>query len=194
MKNLIFIILLFASSCVLSQELYYKNFNSDVMNKVLEHEINKFRRSRGLDTLVHSDVVFNQISKVNCKQVADSGRLYHPNFAPKWNNTIKRPIAEEAERKIGGKVVLINDGDTYYVNMAENAFRTNQIFATYQGIAKHAIECWEASTKGHKEAQNRVYASGGLPGVFACHCIRGKDGFIYIFINYVEIVRDYPSK
>ena len=166
-----------------------ENFNSDIMNKVLLRKFNEFRRSRGLDTLVYSQVVFDSLSYPNCKEVAESGRFYHPSINEKWKHRILREmIVSEAKSTIGGEVKRHSSG-LPWIDTWENAFRSLSSFTNYNDIAKLAIESWENSS-GHKRVQNMAFTSGNLPGLFSCHSIYGANQYIYIYINFVKIHRD----
>jgi uncharacterized protein (TIGR02145 family) len=166
-----------------------ENFNSDIMNKVLLRKFNEFRRSRGLDTLVYSQVVFDSLSYPNCKEVAESGRFYHPSISERWKHRILREmIVSEAELRIGGEVKRHSSG-LPWLDTWENAFRCLSSFTNYNDIAKLAIESWENS-KSHKRVQNMAFTSGNLPGLFSCHSIYGANQYIYIYINFVKTHRD----
>ncbi|MBM3185734.1 MAG: fibrobacter succinogenes major paralogous domain-containing protein [Bacteroidetes bacterium] len=165
------------------------NFNSDIMNKVLLRRFNEFRRFKGLDTLVFSQVVFDSLSYTNCLEVAQSGRFYHPKITERWKHPILREmIVSEAESTLGGEVKRHSSG-LPWLDTWENAFRSLGSFTNYNDIAKLAIESWEKSS-GHKRVQNMEFKSGNLPGLFSCHSIYAENQYIYIYINFVKLHRD----
>lgn len=192
MKTLILTFLVFFNSYLFSQQFDSQNFNSSEMNKALLKQINIYRKSKGLDTLVYSQVVFDSISYQNCNEVAISGGFYHPDIHDKWkHSTLREMIVKESYSKIGGGVMRHSSG-LPWLETWENAFRVhNYISSTsYDELAKFAIKSWETSPS-HNRVQNMSFSSNGLPGMFSCHSVYAKNGYIYIYINYVMVHREY---
>ena len=189
MRNLIYLIIVFLSFNSLSQRITIENFNSSELNRVLLNEINSYRKNKGLDTLVYSQVVFDSLSFPNCVEVSNSGLFYHPVITEKWKHSILREmIVSESITKVGGTVDRHSSGlpwlDTY-----ENALRSYNNFTSYEQIAKFAISSWETSPS-HNRVQNLDFDSGDLPGLFSCHSSYGKNGYVYIYINFVRVHRN----
>ncbi|MFN5735547.1 MAG: hypothetical protein ACK444_05830, partial [Flavobacteriales bacterium] len=73
------------------------------MNCALLYEMNSFRRSSNVDTLVYSEYLFLKVAKPNCEEVVNSGDFYHPIIDEYWKaSDVKDSIGSESLRKIGG--------------------------------------------------------------------------------------------
>jgi hypothetical protein len=188
MKSLFYIFVSFFSFFSFSQVIDSKNFNSSEMNRVLLKKFNSYRLSKGLDTLVYSQVSFDSLSFKNCVEVANSGKFYHPSITERWKKQpIRESIVNESKNKVGGDVIRHSTG-LPWLETWENAFRVNGYFKTYEEIADLAIKSWENSPS-HNRVQNLDFESGGLPGFFSCHSVYTKEGYLYIYINFVKVHR-----
>lgn len=189
MKTQLFILFFFQLFFTFCQSLDYNNFDSNKMNSALLSEMNRFRSSLNLDTLVYSEFLYSKVAKPNCEEVVNSGDFYHPIIDVYWKTSdVKDSIGSESLRKIGG---VLNTKTRYGkpgMLIRENAYRTTLRFTTYQDAAKHVIESWEKSY-GHHMAQTSQYSDQNLPGVFACHSIKSIDGFVYIYFEFVKLYR-----
>jgi hypothetical protein len=188
MKTFLTLIFVLISNLVLTQVVSYETFDSDLLNKKVLIEINKLRRSRGIDTLVTSVSVYNIYSKPNCIEVAGSGKFYHPETNERFNNQYLRTlITEESKKMYGGQNVLLSDGSPR-MNEYENGFKSTMSYNSYDELAQRIVIAWENSPS-HKEVQNLSYVSANIPGVFACHSVMNSDGTIFVFVNYIKIFR-----
>jgi len=179
---------LFFSFALFAQQITIQNFNSSEMNRVLLKTFNEYRKSKGLDTLVYAESVFDSLSYPNCVEVASSGKFYHPSITERWKHEgLRESIVSESYKKVGGDVMRHSSG-LPWLDTWENAFRSYGVFTTYEEIAKIAIDSWEMSS-GHSRVQNMSFESGGLPGLFSCHSVYGRNGYIYIYINFVKVHR-----
>ena len=189
MKTQTFIISFFIFCSTFGQSINYNSFDSKKMNSALLSEMNNFRRSTNMDTLVYSEFLYLKVAKPNCEEVVNSGDFYHPIIDVYWKTSdVKDSIGSESLRKIGG---VLNTNTKYGkpgMLIRENAYRTTKRFSTYQDAAKHVIESWKKS-EGHHMAQTSQYSDQNLPGVFACHSILSSDGFVYIYIEFVKLYR-----
>jgi len=178
-------------SCVskgIGQSIDYDNFDSEKMNRALLDEMNSFRRSSNVDTLVYSEYLFLKVAKPNCEEVVNSGDFYHPIIDEYWKaSDVKDSIGSESLRKIGGTLKYNKLGKPGML-LRENAYRSNLRFTTYEDAAQHVIESWKKS-EGHHMAQTAQYCDENLPGVFACHSILSSDGFVYIYFEFVKLYR-----
>lgn len=189
MKIFVLFFLLVINYSLVSQQINIQNFNSSEMNLVLLKKFNEFRKSKNLDTLVYSKIVFDSLSYPNCVEVSSSCNFYHPSITKKWKNKdLRELIVNEAYDKIGGEVLRHSSG-LPWLDIRENAFRTYSLFNSYEELAKLAIDSWELSPS-HNKVQNMSFLSSKLPGVFSCHSEYGKNGYIYIYINFVTIHRE----
>jgi len=184
------LILSFFIFCIsFGQSINYNNFNSDKMNSVLLFEMNSFRKTLYLDTLVYSNFLYLKIAKPNCEEVVLSGSFYHPIIDEYWKTSdVKDSIGSETLKKVGGILNTRTKLGKPGMLIRENAYRTSLRFATYQDAAKHVIDSWKKS-EGHHMAQTADYSDQNLPGVFACHSILSSDGFVYIYIEFVKVYR-----
>lgn len=188
MKTFFVLLTLFITNLGLSQTINYNNFDSDIFDKKMLIEINKLRRSRGLDTLIRSNSLYNIFTKPNCVEVSNSNRFYHPSNNERYFNGYNRnQIINEIQSVYGGQSLILNNG-LPKMDLYENCFRTNFDFKTYDDMVKHIINGWENS-EGHRRIQNLSYESSNLPGVFSCSSIMKEDGMIYVFVNYAKIHR-----
>jgi len=196
MKLYSFILFSFLLNTFFSQKINYINFNSDSLNKLVLKRLNEFRISHGVDPLVYSNVLHNQITRINCYEVSKTNTLYHPNVSPIILNTnFKNDIGNESLQKIGGVLSIGSPSMKPRLDYSENCFRANNDpstsnfgFNTYEEIVDLAIYRWENSPL-HAEAQLRDYSSQNLPGMFACHSIMMPDGVVYVFVNFVKLHR-----
>lgn len=189
MKVFVISFFMFFSFGLLSQQITIQNFNSSEMNRVLLKAFNDYRKSKGLDTLVYSEAVFDSLSYPNCVEVASSCNFYHPSITERWKHKpLRESIVYESFNKVGGNVMRHSSG-LPWLDTWENAFRSYGVFTTYEEIAKIAIDSWEKSP-GHSRVQNMSFESGGLPGLFSCHSAYGRNGYVYIYINFVTVHRN----
>jgi hypothetical protein len=159
------------------------------MNSALLFEMNSFRKTLYLDTLVYSNFLYLKIAKPNCEEVVLSGSFYHPIIDEYWKTSdVKDSIGSETLKKVGGILNTRTKLGKPGMLIRENAYRTSLRFASYQDAAKHVIESWKKS-EGHHMAQTADYSDQNLPGVFACHSILSSDGFVYIYIEFVKVYR-----
>ena len=184
------LILSFFIFCIsFGQSINYNNFNSDKMNSALLFEMNSFRKTLYLDTLVYSNFLYLKIAKPNCEEVVLSGSFYHPIIDEYWKTSdVKDSIGSETLKKVGGILNTRTKLGKPGMLIRENAYRTSLRFTSYQDAAKHVIESWKKS-EGHHMAQTANYSDQNLPGVFACHSILSSDGFVYIYIEFVKVYR-----
>jgi len=184
------LILSFFIFCIsFGQSINYNNFNSDKMNSALLFEMNSFRKTLYLDTLVYSNFLYLKIAKPNCEEVVLSGSFYHPIIDEYWKTSdVKDSIGSETLKKVGGILNTRTKLGKPGMLIRENAYRTSLRFASYQDAAKHVIDSWKKS-EGHHMAQTADYSDQNLPGVFACHSILSSDGFVYIYIEFVKVYR-----
>jgi hypothetical protein len=184
------LILSFFIFCIsFGQSINYNKFDSDKMNSALLFEMNSFRKTLYLDTLVYSNFLYLKIAKPNCEEVVLSGSFYHPIIDEYWKTSdVKDSIGSETLKKVGGILNTRTKLGKPGMLIRENAYRTSLRFASYQDAAKHVIESWKKS-EGHHMAQTADYSDQNLPGVFACHSILSSDGFVYIYIEFVKVYR-----
>lgn len=203
MKYLFKILLFFLPILSFGQRINYTNFNSDSLNNAVLRQLNLFRMNNGVDTLVYSKVLHEQITKKHCEEVSYMvyngfrSTTYHiiVDSVLRYTN-FKNDIGNESLEKIGGVLSIGSPSLKPRLDYSENIHRSNDDtstphigFNTYDEIAKFAIYRWSISTKGHAEAQLRDYSSQGLPGMFACHTVMTKDNIVYVFVNFVTIHR-----
>lgn len=203
MKYLFNIVLLFLPILSFGQRINYTNFNSDSLNNAVLRQLNLFRMNNGVDTLVYSKVLHEQITKKHCEEV--SYMVYNGYMSTTYHiivdsvlryTNFKNDIGNESLEKIGGVLSIGSPSLKPRLDYSENIHRSNDDtstphigFNTYDEMAKFAIYRWSISTKGHAEAQLRDYSSQGLPGMFACHTVMTKDNVVYVFVNFVTIHR-----
>ena len=78
MKTQITILSILIFSLCFSQSINYNNFDSDKMNSALLFEMNSFRKTLYLDTLVYSNFLYLKVAKPNCEEVVLSSNFYQP--------------------------------------------------------------------------------------------------------------------
>lgn len=203
MKHLFSVLSIFITLICVGQKINYSNFNSDSLNNAVLRQLNLFRIKNGVDTLVYSKILHEQITKKHCEEV--SYMVYNKLRVTTYHilvdsflrySNFKREIGNESLLKIGGVLSIGSPSMMPRLDYSENIHRSNDDISTpyfgfnsYDEIAKFAIYRWSISTKGHSEAQLRNYSSQGLPGMFACHSVMTKDNVVYVFVNFVTIHR-----
>ena len=109
MKYLLSILFIYSSLVSFSQKINYYNFNSDSLNNAVLRQLNLFRVNNGLDTLVFSKVLHQQITKKHCEEVSYMvynkfrSTTYHiiVDSVLRYTN-FKNDIGNESLEKIGG--------------------------------------------------------------------------------------------
>ena len=71
MKTQTFIISFFIFCSTFGQSINYNSFDSKKMNSALLSEMNNFRRSINMDTLVYSEFLYLKVAKPNCEEVVN---------------------------------------------------------------------------------------------------------------------------
>ena len=188
MKKIVFFSF-FISLFSFGQTMTQSDFDSKKMNETLVRVFNDFRKSMNLDTLIYSKSLHDTISFINCMEVANSGEFYHPDITKRWKKIgVKNMIAMESKELFNDSIVTPSDGIpqiTYW----ENGFRFRpKSVNDYKTIAELAIKSWELSPS-HQKTQNLSFLSKGLSGFFSCHSTFADNGYIYIFINFVQVNR-----
>jgi hypothetical protein len=146
MKNIITTILfLFIQSIVSGQIIDSKNFDKKLFEKVLFDEVNQFRKSIGIDTVVPSTVLYEKVSDVNAQKMSKYNVLKHFDFDM---DTIIPEVANESDKKYGGKVLRCSSGEIPYKSIGEicivSSFSDFDKGITYKELAQSFIQRWSA--------------------------------------------------
>ena len=147
MKNLFLSLVLVLTSLVSqTQVIDVNNFNEKLFEKVLFHKMIEFRLSVGADSVVWSDVLYNNISKPNTVKMMNANYLFHPDEGDIWKT---RPLRDNLGKELikKQKVTLLSTEfhAPRFLSFEIGASIANYDIVTYQDLADRAIIGW---TKG----------------------------------------------
>jgi hypothetical protein len=210
MKKLTTVLLLCIGFITYGQVIDYNNFDSELAEKVLFEEFNKFRDTITIDgvgnkiddlypdqklrRLIWSDNVRDLLAYPNnevWKHYKDS--VFHVNCKKFWLNPDNlEPFMEEYRAKTNHRVNKLTN-----IIRSENAFvlygyKGDQIlkrYPTYQSLAKYAIRSWDRSPSHRKAQRQRFYSIRTYNELQALmgHSIiyNENNNNVYIVMNFV---------
>ena len=177
MKKLITILLTLVSLTVNSQVIDWDNFDSNIADSVLFVEMNKFRDSLGLPSLVYSKILHDNISVYSTGEMVKEKKIFHPDkkdVVKKYNSVIKTEVINNLN---------INPYNSLMVNPYEVGLGTftkpgvTYLCTTYNELAKILIKQW-CSSKPHYKIitleYGRVLGETTSYGVGACSIQLGR--------------------
>jgi uncharacterized protein YkwD len=129
-----------------------ENFRIDDLSKLLIAELNKFRKSKGLDTLVANETLFNAAS-INAGEMADAGKT--PKADPSTTQSNLKSVG--ATRK-GEELVMAAP-----ISKGRESYKTDE-------VAKTIYNRWESNKKDLPVVLNPKYVMVGIS------CETGDDG------------------
>lgn len=175
-------------SIVSGQIIDFKNFDKKYFEKVLFEEVNQFRKSIGIDTVVPSTVLYNKLSNVNSQKMAKYNVLKHFDFNM---DTIIPDVANESDKKYGGKVLRCSSGEIPYKSIGEicivSSFSDFDKGITYKELAHSFIQRWHKSS-GHNWIMSYIYESKGVSGLASC-AVSTNSSNIYACFNFADLYR-----
>jgi uncharacterized protein YkwD len=187
------ILLMFMSYVVSGQIIDSKNFDKKLFEKVLFDEVNQFRKSIGIDTVVPSTVLYKKVSDVNVQKMSKYNVLKHFDFNM---DTIIPEVANESDKKYGGKVLRNYFGEIPYKSIGEiclvSSIKEFDKKITYKELAQSFVQRWHKSS-GHDWIMSYVYESKGLSGLASC-AVSMNSNNIYACFNFAELTRTLNTK
>jgi hypothetical protein len=170
-----------------------KNFDKKLFEKVLFDEVNQFRKSIGTDTVVPSTVLYKKVSDVNAQKMSKYNVLKHFDFNM---DTIIPEVANESDKKYGGKVLRNYFGEIPYKSIGEiclvSSIKEFDKKITYKELAQSFVQRWHKSS-GHDWIMSYVYESKGLSGLASC-AVSINSNNIYACFNFAELTRTLNTK
>jgi hypothetical protein len=184
MKNLFLSLVLFLTSLVAqTQVIDVNNFNEKLFEQVLFHKMIEFRLSVGADSVVWSDVLYNNISKPNTIKMMNANYLFHPDEGDIWKT---RPLRDNLGKELikKQKVTLLSTEfhAPRFLSFEIGASIANYDIVTYQDLADRAIIGWSKS-ESHKNIQKAPMIQDGAFAMASCSVKKSKNGKEY-FIEF----------
>ena len=156
MKKLITLLITIVSLTVNSQVIDWDNFDSEIADKVLLVEMNKFRDSLGLSTFVYSQSLHDNLSTYTTDQMVKERKTHHPNknhLLEKKNREMKKELIGKLNLKLAEwKIKLFGPYEVCvasFITIAADGGRRYQ-HKTYSELAKNLIKHWCTSKPHYK--------------------------------------------
>jgi hypothetical protein len=187
MKKLLVILLVFITTLVEAQVIDYNNFDKKLFEKVLFDKLNGYRKSKGVDTVIWSNVIYSQITVHQMEKMVKVNKLFHPDMKPMWDSLrVRQLIAKESDKLVGVKTsISVCTGPS--MTIYENSLWTGKIEGTYDDLAERVIKGWEQSFI-HNATQYASFEKKDKPGLAACTVGITSTG-VYVTFNFVEVYR-----
>ena len=156
MKKILTSLLVLFSLTVNSQVIDWDNFDSEIADKVLLVEMNKFRDSLGLSTFVYSQSLHDNLSTYTTDQMVKERKTHHPNknhLLEKTNREMKKELIGKLNLKLAEwKIKLFGPYEVCvaaFVQLhGEGGLRYHS--KTYNQLAKNLIKHWCTSKPHYK--------------------------------------------
>ena len=171
------------------QKIDYNNFDQKLFEKTIFKILNERRKSKGVEELVWSNVLYKEASNRNMNILLKTDILHHPDYGKIWDSTrVRLSLAKESDKIIGGKS-LVGTFNSPSMTFYENIFRSKLVYdITYEDLANYAIDAWEKSFL-HNATQYADFTDMNKPGLSSCKVGISKSGNIYIVFNFVRVYR-----
>lgn len=156
MKKLLTILVTLVSLTSYGQVIDWNNFDSEIADRVLFIEMNKFRDSLGLSTFVYSQSLHANLSTYTTDQMVKERKIFHPNknhLLEKTNREMKKELISKLNLKLAEwKIKLFGPyevcvGSFVELN-GEGGLRYHS--RTYNELAKKLIKHWCTSKPHYK--------------------------------------------
>jgi hypothetical protein len=184
MKNLFLsLVLVLVSLTSKSQVIDVNNFNEKLFEKVLFHKMIEFRLSVGADSVVWSDVLYNNISKPNTTKMMNANYLFHPDEGDIWKTRpLRDNMGKELVKKQKVTLLVSETNGPRFLTFEIAASIPNFNVETYQDLADKAIIGWSTSPH-HKNIQKAPMIQDGAFAMASCSVKKSKNGKEY-FIEF----------
>ena len=156
MKKLITILITLVSLTVNSQVIDWNNFDSELADKALFVEMNKFRDSLGLSTFVYSQSLHDNLSTYTTDQMVKERKTFHPNknhLLEKTSREMKKELISKLNLKLAEwKIKLFGPYEVCvasFITIAADGGRRYQ-HKTYSELGKNLIKHWCTSKPHYK--------------------------------------------
>jgi len=184
MKYCITIIVSFISLLGVSQKIENGVINYTILEAEIIKEINKHRKSIGVDTLPTSKVVYREISTKNATLNANADLAFHPKYDitnEVTNNLIYKEICRIK------KVSPIAPSLLWMEYCEIIALVEGQCPLTYQEFAVNCVKGW-LSSPPHKKTMESVFKNfNGFDGLISCSVKKSKTGKNYVIVNFINM-------
>lgn len=156
MKKLITILITLVSLTVNSQVIDWNNFDSELADKALFVEMNKFRDSLGLSTFVYSQSLHDNLSTYTTDQMVKERKTFHPNknhLLEKTSREMKKELISKLNLKLAEwKIKLFGPYEVCvasFITIPADGGRVYQ-HKTYSELGKNLIKHWCTSKPHYK--------------------------------------------
>lgn len=156
MKKILTSLLVLFSLTVNSQVIDWDNFDSEIADKVLLVEMNKFRDSLGLSTFVYSQSLHDNLSTYTTDQMVKERKTFHPNknhLLEMTNREMKKELISKLNLKLAEwKIKLFGPYEVCvesFITIAGDGGRRYQ-HKTYSELGKNLIKHWCTSKPHYK--------------------------------------------
>lgn len=188
MRAFFYILIWILPICSVSQTIDYRRFNNYHIEKALFEELNRHRGEYGMEPMIFSRIMRDEITSPQLAIIIKEDRLHHPGLDVYLDSTpLLGRISEESFKKTGVSSQTHWSGNPI-IGLAENIFWCGWFPDTYQELARICIRGFHNSTSGHREVQLKSYLSGGKGGLVSCRAWFTQSG-VYIVFNYASIER-----
>ncbi len=156
MKKLLTILVTLVSLTSYGQVIDWNNFDSEIADRVLFIEMNKFRDSLGLSTFVYSQSLHDNLSTYTTDQMVKERKTFHPtknHLLEKTNREMKKELISKLNLKLAEwKIKLFGPYEVCVANFVqlngEGGLRYHS--KTYNQLAKKLIKHWCTSKPHYK--------------------------------------------
>lgn len=169
----------------------YNHFDNKLLERLVFKELNNLRDSLGIVDLLWSDEMYRYITCKQTEILAKGSALYHPGLEIRFTDQFKAALAKESQKLTGIKSAYNCSPDAVSY-LAENAYARDRADISYEQMAKRAIQAWDHSKAGHREAQRAPYQVDGGGKGFVSISARLNDSktTIFIFCNFSEVHKE----
>ena len=186
MKNLLMISMVLVSFMVTSQNIDYKNFDYDLLQKEVVKQINNYRQTIGLDSLFYSSHLENNVSEKTSTSNANQDKGFHMEMDrtnDNLNKNIYNELYEYADKKCGKETpsMVFIDKSAEIISIVEG------YFLTYEDLSKQILKGW-LSSKGHKVIiETKFKDLNDYSGLISCSVKKSKTNKLYVTVNFVTL-------
>lgn len=140
-----------------------KNFDSELFNKYLVLEVNKYRKRKRVDTLI-TDNILTLAAQDQAEYMANTQQIGHGQKTKAKGSPYKRVLFYDgAHNNIGENVQAFD---------FQNAFKKSKGRLTYERLARDFVKVWIKSKEHEKNLREPVFANIG-------HGYYMKDGVLF---------------
>lgn len=186
MKNLLLIFVVLISFVGSSQNIDYKNFDYNLLQKEVVNQINIYRQTIGLDSLFYSVTLQSNVSEKTSSSNANQDKGFHMEMDRTnsiLNENLYNELYNHTNKKCGEKTpsMIFIDKSAEIISIIEG------IFLTYEDLSKEILKGW-LSSKGHKLIiETKFKDLNNYSGLISCSAKKSKTNKLYVTVNFVTL-------